>query len=140
MTDSEATLPIAVCGLHMTGQVLNWQLTDIGSTFAQACKTAPVYKMYALASPEGKPSKPGLVRVTDGGGSAFDLEVWNVPLGGVGQFLQYVPAPLAIGQVELETGTSVHGFLCEGYVANKKEGVQDISHMSGWIEYLKSQK
>lgn len=113
---------------------------DLGSTFAQACKTAPVYKLYALKLPPGKPAKPGLIRVADGSGSAFDLEVWDVPLAGVGAFLKQVPFPLAIGQVELETGKSVHGFICEGFVAATKEDVQDISHMSGWLEYLRSQK
>ena len=96
--------------------------------------------MYALTFPPGKPAKPGLIRAAEGSGSAFDLEVWNVPLAGVGKFLKQVPFPLAIGQVELDSGASVHGFICEGFVAGKKEDVQEISHMSGWTEYLRSQK
>ena len=38
------SLPLAVCGLHLRGQPLNWQLTDLGSVFVRACKSAPDYK------------------------------------------------------------------------------------------------
>lgn len=39
-----APFRLAVCGLHLRGQPLNWQLTDLSATFVQACKSAPLYK------------------------------------------------------------------------------------------------
>jgi hypothetical protein len=37
-------LRLAVCGLHLSGQPLNWQLTDLSATFVKACNSAPAYK------------------------------------------------------------------------------------------------
>jgi allophanate hydrolase len=39
-----AQLRLAVCGLHLRGQPLNWQLTDLSATFVRACRSAPAYK------------------------------------------------------------------------------------------------
>jgi hypothetical protein len=35
---------LAVCGLHLTGLPLNWQLTDLGATLVKACKSAAEYR------------------------------------------------------------------------------------------------
>jgi len=42
--EAMSQLRLAVCGLHLRGQPLNWQLTDLSATFVQACKSASVYK------------------------------------------------------------------------------------------------
>ena len=39
---------LAVCGLHLRGQVLNHQLTDLGATFVRAIRSSSHYKLYAL--------------------------------------------------------------------------------------------
>ena len=39
---------VAVVGAHLTGQPLNWQLTDRGARRLKACRTAPYYRLYAL--------------------------------------------------------------------------------------------
>jgi len=45
-------------------------------------------------------------------GAAFDVEVWAMPLAAVGSFLQDgVKPPLCIGDVRLEDGKEVKGFL-----------------------------
>lgn len=92
--------------------------------------------MYAISFPAHLPTKPGLVRVTDGSGTAFPIEVWDVPADQVGSFLVKVPEPLAIGTVRLEDNSTVYGFICEGYVASCKEGVQDITDMGSWLAYV----
>ena len=35
---------LAVCGLHLRGQPLNSQLTNLQSTFVSSCQSAPEYK------------------------------------------------------------------------------------------------
>lgn len=47
-------LPLAVCGLHLAGQPLNHQLTDMGATLARSVKSSAEYKMYAISFPAGE--------------------------------------------------------------------------------------
>jgi allophanate hydrolase len=42
---------------------------------------------------------------------------------------------LTIGKVELEDGSRVSGFICEGYGA---EGARDITALGGWRRYLET--
>ena len=44
-------------------------------------------------------------------------------------------APLGIGTLQLEDGTSVQGFLCEPLAL---EGATNISHFGGWRAYIAS--
>lgn len=44
MAARASTLQLAVCGLHLRGQPLNWQLTDLQSKFVRECKSAPEYR------------------------------------------------------------------------------------------------
>lgn len=125
-------MPLAVVGAHLSGQPLNHQLTDRGALLLRTARTSPNYRLYAL--PGTRPPKPGLVRVASGGGgAAIELEVWAVPSSEVGPFLAGVGAPLAIGSVELDDGSRVHGFLCESHAATNAE---DISSLGGWRAYL----
>ncbi len=125
----EGWIPIAVVGAHLAGEPLNHQLTEPGGRFVRACRTAPLYHLYAL--PGTTPPKPGLVRA-DGGG-AVDLEVWALPPAAFGTFVAKIPAPLAIGRIALEDGTAVSGFLCESYAT---AGAADITATGGWRRYL----
>ncbi len=51
-------LPIAVVGAHLSGQPLNGELLALGARLRRAVRTAPDYRLYALA--DGR--RPGLVR------------------------------------------------------------------------------
>ena len=95
--------------------------------------------MYAISFPAGKPTKPGLVRVLSGG-SAFPVEIWKIPVAKVGALVRLIPDPLAVGSVWLDDGSSVHGFICEGYVADREQGVEDISHLGSWKAFLTRQE
>lgn len=99
---------IAVCGAHMEGLPLNVEIIERGRLVART-RTAPRYRLYALRG--GPPLRPGLVR--DDGGAAIEVEVWNLPVAGLGSLLQGVPTPLAIGTLSLEDDTQVKGFLAE---------------------------
>ncbi|CAD5369779.1 Allophanate hydrolase [Rubrivivax sp. A210] len=127
---TEAMLPLAVVGAHLSGLPLNGQLRERGATLLQATTTAPAYRLYAL--PGTTPPKPGLLRVAEGG-SAIAVEVWAVPQAAMGSFLALVPAPLGLGSLELADGRSVHGFLCEPHAL---AGARDITAHGGWRAYL----
>jgi len=127
-----ATLPIAVVGAHLSGLPLNGQLLQRGARLRERTTTAPHYRLFAL--PDTQPPKPGLQRCGNGG-SAIELEVWELPLAEAGSFLALVPSPLCLGSLELADGSVVHGFLCE---AHALATAKDISHFGGWRAYLAS--
>jgi len=129
-----ASLPIAVVGAHLSGMPLNGQLLERGATLLEATHTAANYRLYAL--PGTTPPKPGMVRASDGG-AAIAVEVWDMPRTAIGSFLALIPAPLALGSVELADGRRVHGFLCEPHAVAEAE---DISRFGGWRAYMQSVK
>ncbi len=131
VSPNEALLPIAVCGGHMQGLPLNAELTRLGGRLRERTRTAPAYRLYALAG--FSPPRPGLVR--DVAGAGIELEVWTLPLAAIGPFLAGVPAPLAIGSVQLADGSWVKGFLCEGHAT---ADARDITALGGWRAWLAS--
>ena len=125
---------IAVVGAHLGGEPLNRELTDRGGTLVRTTRTARCYRMYALKT---NPPKPGLVRVEPGDEEAGDVEVevWALPAGGFGMFVDGVTAPMVIGRVVLADGSDVAGFLCEPIAL---EDAVDITGYGGWRRYLGS--
>ncbi len=128
-------MSLAVVGVHLTGQPLNGQLTERGARLVRTCRTAPGYRLYALAGAE--PRKPGLVRDASVNGPGIELEVWAMPEERFGGFVAAVPPPLSIGSVELEDGSEVRCFLCEPYAI---PSAQEITALGGWRSYLASLK
>ena len=123
---------IVVCGAHLQGLALNWQLTQRGGQLLETTLSSPDYQLHALAG--GPPLRPGMVRVK-GGGVAIAVEVWELPSSELGSFLMGIPAPLGLGKVQLADGRWESGFICEPYGL---EGAKDISHLGGWRAYLKT--
>ena len=119
---------LAVCGAHLSGLPLNHQLTERGARLVRACRTAPHYRLYALAG--FTPPRPGMVR--ESGGRRIEVEVWELSTEAFGSFVDGIPAPLGIGTVELEDGKQVKGFLCEPYATR---GARDVSHLGGCLLY-----
>ena len=130
-------ISLAVCGLHLRGQPLNHQLTSLGATFCKECWSAPAYRLFAITDAVKKVTKPGMIRVAEGGVRVY-LEIWSVPIEQFGRFMVQVPPPLGIGTVGLEDGSSTYGFVCEGIVGEGGPGVEDISHLGSWLEYVKA--
>jgi allophanate hydrolase len=122
---------VAVVGAHLSGQPLNWQLTDRRAALVRTCRTAAKYRLVAL--PGTTPPKPGLLR-GEGAGAAIEVEVWEMSVEAFGSFVAAIPPPLGIGTVELDDGQMVKCFLVESYAA---VGAADISHFGGWRAYLK---
>ena len=132
MTQSNTTVQLAVVGAHLTGQPLNHQLTDRRARLLRTCKTAPCYRLYALANTT--PPKPGLERV-ESPAASIEVEVWELTYEAFGSFVANVPPPMVIGTLQLEDNTTVKGFLCEPFALKT---AKDISEFAGWRAYLKS--
>jgi len=124
---------LAAVGAHLTGQPLNSQLTKRGARLKKTCRTAPGYRLYALAGT--KPPKPGLVRDDQFRGPGMEVEVWTMPQDQFGSFVAEVPEPLGIGNVTLDSGESVKCFICEPYAL---VDAVEITRFGGWRNYLAS--
>lgn len=120
---------LCVCGAHMSGLPLNYQLLECGGRLWAKTRTAPCYKLYAMENLQ--PPRPGMIR--DDNGVALDVEVWELPVEKFGSFMRKVPSPLCVGTVHLETAEAVNGFLCEPYGL---KNARDISMLGGWRTYL----
>ena len=123
---------VVVCGAHLDGLPLNWQLRQRGGRLLEATQSSPDYRLYALAG--GPVQRPGMVRVAEGG-AAIAVEVWELPSSELGSFLTGIPAPLGLGKVQLADGSWETGFICEGYGL---AGASDITDFGGWRAWLAS--
>jgi allophanate hydrolase len=126
---------MAVVGAHLTGQPLNWQLTSRKARLVRTVRTHPDYRLYAL--PNSTPPKPGLVYCPGYADGGIELEVWAMPEDTIGTFLNGIPAPLSLGTVRLEDGSTVKGFLCEPAGIS---GAEEITHLGGWRSYIQRNK
>ncbi|WP_062461321.1 allophanate hydrolase [Demequina soli] len=126
---------VFVVGAHRAGQPLHHQLADRGALLVGDAITSPEYRMYALRT---VPPKPGLVRSVGpaGSGGAIRGEVWRLPAAGFGTFVDEIPSPMAIGNVALDDGRVVNGFLCEQHAT---EGAIDITASGDWVRWTRSQ-
>jgi len=131
--DAADTITVAVVGAHLTGMPLNPQLTERNAKLLEKTNTAPCYRLYAL--PDTTPPKPGLRRVE--GGQSIIVELWQMPASAFGSFVDLIPAPLGIGNVELSDGRWVNGFICEGYAL---ENARDVTEFGGWRAYIDALK
>jgi len=120
---------VVVCGAHLSGYPLNWQLTERGARLFSCLKTSANYRMFALSG--GPPYRPGLIR-DEQRGMPIEVEVWQIPSSEFGDFVNNIPAPLAIGKVELANGQWFSGFVCENYAMTDAD---EISNLGSWRNY-----
>jgi allophanate hydrolase len=126
----DGTIEIAVVGAHLSGMPLNGELTGIGGRFRRVARTAPGYRLYALAAQQ--PPKPGLARDPAGSGT-IEVEVWSLLPGAFARFVATIPSPLCVGTVQLADGTAPKGFLVE---AAGLADATDITKFGGWRSYV----
>lgn len=126
---SQHHIRVAVVGAHLTGMPLNFQLTTRDAVHIETTTTSQNYALYALNGTV--PPKPGLARQQDG--QSIIVELWDVPTARFGEFVAEIPTPLGMGNVELEDGRWVKGFICEPYGIDDAE---NISHFGGWRAYI----
>ena len=135
ITDRHGTLSkveIAVCGAHLEGLPLNFQLLDRDATLIKKTNTSKSYRFYALAG--GPPYRPGLIRDEENG-EKIEIEIWQLPTAGFGSFVANIPPPLGIGKVETESGEWITSFICEGYAI---ETAEDITRYGSWRNFLEN--
>ena len=124
------TVALAVVGAHLSGEPLNGQLVALGARLRETVRSAPTYRLYALADTE--PAKPGLVGGAPAVGDGIELEIWELAVAAFGQLVAAVAPPLSIGTVTLADGRAVKGFLCESSAVT---GAPDITAHGGWRAY-----
>jgi allophanate hydrolase len=129
-----ASVRVAVVGAHLSGMPLNGQLQERGARRVGATRTAAEYRLYHLK--DTVPPKPGLIHVAQDG-VAIELEVWEMPVREFGSFVALIPAPLGIGSVALEDGSTVKGFNCDPLAV---AGAKDITEFGGWRKYIASRR
>jgi len=129
----DSLIPIMVVGAHLSGMPLNKELTGAHGRLLKTCKTATDYRLYAL--PNTVPPKPGLVREPGFAGPGLSIEVWGLSPAAFGAFVARIPAPLGVGKVMLDDGTSVSGFLCEAHAV---EGAEEVTQHGGWRAFIAS--
>lgn len=129
---SPDTVLLGVVAAHRTGQPLHRELLALGAQFERVALTAPVYRLIAL--PGADVLRGGIVAVSDGG-VAVEVELHRLPTAAVGTLLCALPAPLAVGRVELAGGSAL-GIVCVAEPA----GSVDISVYRSWPAYLETHR
>lgn len=124
------SVDLVVFGAHLRGEPLEYQLTDLGARWDGEVQTAPRYQMTVLAT---QPPKPGVQRVVDGKpGMSLAGHRWTLSPAALGIFLAQLPAPMQLGQVELDDGSWLVGFGCDASAATGP----DISAYGGWLHAM----
>ena len=121
---------LAVCGAHLRGYPLHYQLEELNAAFIGSARTAPNYRMFAFSGSD-EVSKPGLIYVASGGSSIY-VELYELNYASFGRFTATIPTPLGIGKVKLADGCIVSGFIAEAEVAEIGE---DITALADWRKY-----
>lgn len=119
-------LKLAVNGTLMRGLKLNPNLTEVGATFEREAQTEACYRLWSIDD-----NYPAMIKVQEGG-VAVTVEVWKVPLAGLGVILSKEPPGLAIGKVTLNDGEEVLGVIGEPLTV---EGKKEITQYGGWRDY-----
>jgi len=128
---ADGLIRLAVVGAHLEGQPLHGQLTERRAQLVARTRTAPDYRLFALANTA--PPKPGLVQSPGFTGDGIEVEVYALEPETFGTFTALVPPPLAIGNVRLADGALVKGFVCE---PAGLEGAEDLTQFGGWRAFL----
>ena len=125
----QEALDLAVNGTLMRGLELNRNLLAVGATFLKEDTTEAAYRLWSIDD-----RHPAMLRVAQGG-AALAVEVWRVPLSGIGLLLLQEPPGLCVGRVCLSNGAVVLGVLAEPILCENKV---EITHWRGWHAYMQS--
>ena len=123
---------LAVVAAHRSGQPLHHELVALGACPVRCAWTAPRYRMIALPGPGVL--RGGIVAVPAGGASV-EVELLSLPTAALAAVGRSLPAPLAVGPVDLTDGT-LTGIVC----ASAPPGALDISGYGSWPAYLASRR
>ena len=121
-----AGVPVVVFGAHLRGEPLHPELLGLGARWVGPVRTAPDYRMLALAT---TPAKPLVHAVAPGTGGALAGEEWLLTPDALGRLLLSVPAPLGLGRVRTDDGRELVGFVGQPGAA---PDATDVTHLGGW--------
>lgn len=123
-------IPLAVCGAHLKGEPLHYQLQS--AEFLGAAETAPEYKMFAFK--DGAIAKPAMIS----GDHSFYVELYALSPEEFGKFVAAIPAPLGIGKVKLFDGRVVSGFIGDSSILKMVAAgsATDISDYGDWRKFV----
>ena len=127
----DKTLSLAVNGGLMRGFKDNQNLLNVHATFVREATTEATYRLFSIDDVH-----PAMMRVKTGG-KAIAVEVWAVPLAGIGIVLIEEPPGLCIGKVLLADGEEVLGVLGESSCCDR--GIE-ITQYGGWRNYVTNLK
>ena len=128
-------IPLVVCGAHLEGLALHWQLSDRGAVLREKTTTCADYRLFAMPANGTIPPRPALIH-DEGNGAAIEVEVWELGPAAFGDFVSKIPAPLGIGKVTLASGEQVPGFIAE---PRAMISADEITSFGGWRAWLLSQ-
>lgn len=117
-------LEVALVGAR--DEPLHSQLTHLGGRFTRRARTAACYELFALAG--APPQRPALIRRSQPAGS-IELDVYSLPAKHFGSLVILLSWPLCIGNIELDDGTWIHGFVCEPHAL---VGARDVTKYGRW--------
>ncbi|MBB5696548.1 allophanate hydrolase-related protein [Muricoccus pecuniae] len=135
MTDVTGSDLLLAVGNHLAGLSRHHELLDEGARLVRPVRTAASYRLLARAA--GTSPNPGLVEAAREDGVHIEGELYELPAGAVGRLARLVRPPIRLGQVVLEDGTVVQGYLCDPAEAGE---AWDISELGGWRAFLASTK
>jgi allophanate hydrolase len=121
-------IPVVVCGAHLEGLPLHWQLGDRNAKLFMKGRTSAVYRMFAMPAGDGFPERPAMIR-DDANGQAIEVEVWSLDKAAFGDFVAAIPGPLGIGKILMDDGSEFPGFIAE---PRATEGAEEITSFGGW--------
>ncbi|MBF0689140.1 MAG: allophanate hydrolase [Cellulomonas sp.] len=90
-------------------------LAGLGGRCERGARTSDAYELRAPDGDEPRPAYPhgpALARVARGAGASFAGDVWRLSAGALGRLLVSLPAPAALGPVELTDGSWVVCWTC----------------------------
>lgn len=121
-----AGVPVVVFGAHLRGEPLHPELLALGARWVGPVRTAPDYRMLALAT---TPAKPLVHAVAPGTGGALEGEEYLLTPDALGRLLLSIPAPLGLGRVRTDDGRELVGFVGQPGAA---PDATDVTHLGGW--------
>ncbi|MCG7287804.1 allophanate hydrolase [Cellulomonas sp. ACRRI] len=119
-------VPVVVFGAHLRGEPLHPDLLALGARWVGPVRTAPDYRMLALAT---APAKPLVHAVAPGTGGSLAGEEYLLTPDALGRLLLSIPAPLGLGRVRTDDGRELVGFVGQPGAA---PGAADVTHLGGW--------
>ena len=123
-------LILAVNGTLMRGLELENNLKAVNAVFIKESQTEKAYRLYTIDD-----KYPAMVK--DEGGSAIDVELYEISKEGMEEVLSKEPEGLTIQEITLIDGSKVQGVVGLSFIIKDRK---EITQYGGWRNYLASIK